>query len=63
MLVLMSDTERVRLLGAGVNKVIEVPKGTETVEHEGQLFQRTGFGHSVGPDRPIPSFHVVEDNE
>ena len=59
----MSDKQRVRLLGPGINKVIEVPKGTESVEHEGRFFQRTGLGHSVGPDHPIPSFHVVEDNE
>lgn len=59
----MSSTERVRLLGGGVNKVIEIPAGTDNVEHEGQLFQRTPFGHSVGPDEPIASFHLVEDDK
>lgn len=57
----MSNTERVRLLDDDVNKIIEVPLGSATVEHEGRLFQRTGFGHSVASDESIPSFHRVED--
>lgn len=59
----MSDKELVRLLGDGVNEVIEVSLGAETVEHNGRLFQRTGFRHSVGSDKPVPSFHLVEDDE
>lgn len=59
----MSDKELVRLLGDGVNEVIEVSLGAETVEHNGRLFQRTGLGHSVGSEKPVPSFHLVEDGE
>lgn len=59
----MSDKELVRLLGDGVNEVIEVSLGAETVEHNGRLFQRTGFRHSVDSDKQIPSFHLVKDDE
>lgn len=61
MIVRMSDTQRIRLLGAGISMVVEVPAGIETFEHEGRLFQRTGFGHSVGADEAIPSFQLVEE--
>lgn len=58
----MSDRERVRLFGTGINLVIEVPRGADSYEHEGQLFQRTGTAHSVGADQPIPSFHAVAED-